>query len=655
VRKKIGECLIQAGLITEDDLQIALAEHKRTGERIGSALVRLNFASEKQVSKALAYQLGFPYANLSEEPPDPDAIILIPREISLNMVCVAVRVDTNLLTVAMSDPLLFSLVQDLEFRTGLRIRQVVATRTDILSSIERIYPETSAPRGGGYDEAITDLPPAAGRRSRKDSFDQAAAARTGENSESTRIIHLVDLVVNGAITSGASDLHIEPQERGVLVRHRLDGLLKEVMDLPKWVHEGLVARIKVLAGMDVAERRLPQDGRLRLKQQDGRDADLRVSTLRTRHGEKIVIRVLDRHKQAPPLETLGFSPAALDGVTHLLKQQRGLVLVTGPAGSGKTTTLGSAISSIASRKPNIVALEDPIEYEIPGVNQVQVNDKGSLTFASALRAVLRQDPDVVLVGEIPDEETARNVLQAAQSGHLVLSRLQTDDGPSAITRLIDMGIQPYILASALVGIVAQQLVRRLCTSCRRQHAPDGETLRALNLTEEAAAQLTLYQAVGCGECHGTGYRDRIAIYEVMRVTETVRRLIAQNAGEERVRDAASADGMVTLAADGLAKVKSGVTTPEELLRVVAEPRAHQRLCPACAAPLAPDFMACPDCGHRLNPGCVNCGRALQPGWQFCPFCATSLAPMPSRKKLPETVKPTDVPLTKVAEFKNPGR
>jgi type II secretory ATPase GspE/PulE/Tfp pilus assembly ATPase PilB-like protein len=566
-----------------------------------------------------------------------------------------VRVDNNLLTVAMSDPLLFSLVQDLEFRTGLRIRQVVATRTDILSSIERLYPETSRSKASGYDETITDRLTATPRRPRKDPFDQAAAPSSGENSESTRIVHLVDLVLNGAVTSGASDLHIEPQERGVLVRHRLDGVLKEVMDLPKWLHEGLVARIKVLGGMDVAERRLPQDGRFRLKQEDGRDADLRVSTLRTLHGEKIVIRVADRQKQARSLEALGFSSSAIDDVTHFLKQQRGLVLVVGPAGSGRTTTLGSAIGSIASRTTNIVAIEDSIEYQIPGVDQVQVNERGSLTFADALRAVLRQDPDVVLVGEIPDEETASLVLQAVETGHLVLSRLQTDDGPSAVTRLVDMGIQPYVLASGLVGIISQRLVRRLCTSCRRQQAPDRETLPALHLTDEGAAQLTLYQAVGCDECHGTGYRDRVAIYEVMRMTETVRRLIAQNADEERVREASTAAGMVTLGAEGLEKVKSGVTTLEELFRVVAEPRERQRLCPACAVPLAPDFMACPDCGHRLSAGCANCGSALQPGWKFCPFCAVNLAPLPSRKKQPETVKPADVPLTNVAEFKNPGR
>ncbi len=408
MRKKIGECLIQAGLITEEDLQTALAEHKRTGERVGAVLVRLNFATEKQITKALAYQLGFPYASLSDEPPDPAAVVLIPKDVALKRVCVAVKLEKNLLTVAMSDPLLFSLVQDLEFQTGYRIKQVVATKTDILEAIENGYPDKAIAKytGGGASAGLA-VPQSAGprtargaeaaagalaRRADEDVFEQQpTSGGAGQPSDSAPIIDLVDLVVNSAITSHASDVHIEPMEKGVLVRHRLDGLLKEVMDLPKWVHEGLVARMKIMAGMDIAEKRLPQDGRLRIKTEDGKDVDFRVSTLRTLFGEKIVLRVLDHRKGAPPLEELGLSAASMEEVRFFLRHPHGMILVVGPTGSGKTTTLSSAISSIKSGRTNIITIEDPIEYQIPGVNQTQVNEKAKLTFAAALRAILRQD------------------------------------------------------------------------------------------------------------------------------------------------------------------------------------------------------------------------------------------------------------------------
>ena len=673
MRKKIGECLIQAGLITEEDLGIALTEHKRTGERLGVVLVRMNLATEKQIAKALAFQLGFPYINLTENSPDPSAVVLIPKEVALKRVCIAVRLEKNLLTVAMSDPLLFSLVQDLEFQTGYRIKQVVATRGDINDAIETGYPdkalmrtmpesrselavreraEAARTRTGPRVEVPHEM--ALARRLEEDVFEPVAGLQ--ERSEAAPIIDLVDLVVKSAIKSKASDVHVEPMEKGVLIRHRLDGLLKEVMDLPKWVHEGLIARLKIMAGMDIAEKRLPQDGRLRSTAEDGTEVDFRVSTLRTLFGEKVVMRVLDHRKGVPSLEEIGMSAAALEEVRAFLRHQHGMILVVGPTGSGKTTTLSSALKAVQSEKTNIITIEDPIEYQIPGVNQTQINEKIKLTFASALRSILRQDPDVILLGEIRDSETAKIAMQAAQTGHLVLSTLHTDNAPSVVTRLMDIGAESYVIASALVGVVAQRLVRRLCVHCRRQYTPPADVLRSLNIAEADAAAIPFYKSVGCDQCNHTGYRGRIGIYEVMKVTDKLRRLITTKSTEDQLREAAVSGGMITLGEDGLAKVKSGITTPEELLRVVTEVREMRTLCAGCGSAVGVDFNACPQCGKRVGGGCPHCGRAMQPGWNFCPYCARSAnevkvrGPKRLRDRDPREGR-RELPAANVAEFK----
>jgi type IV pilus assembly protein PilB len=662
LRKKIGECLIQAGLISETDLQIALAEHKRTGDRLGVVLVRMNLATEKQIATALAHQLGFTYVNLAEHPPDPVAVVLIGKDISIKRVCVATSLEKNLLTVAMADPLLFSLVQDLEFQTGYRIKQVVSTAEEILEAIQKSYPDKALAKPapatglvhhvpakpiGGEQQAENSLT----RRSEDEVFEPVAGLK--ERSETAPIIDLVDLLVRSAIRSHASDVHIEPLEKGVLVRHRLDGLLKEVMDLPKWVHEGLIARLKIMGGMDIAEKRLPQDGRMRVMTDEGTEVDFRVSTLRTLFGEKVVLRVLDHRKGVPPLEELGFSAPALDELRYFLRHQHGMILVVGPTGSGKTTTLCSALTTLKTEHSNIITIEDPIEYQLPGINQTQINEKIKLTFSSALRSILRQDPDVILVGEIRDHETAKIAMQAAQTGHLVLSTLHTDDAPSTVTRLTDIGVEPFVAGSALIGVVAQRLVRRLCMNCRRQYTPEFEVLRTLNISDAEAGSLPFYKPVGCDQCHHTGYQGRLGLYEVMRVTDRLRRLIVSRASEDALRDAALAGGMISLGEDGLAKVKGGQTTVEELLRVVTEVQEIRTLCPGCSAPVGIEFVACPQCGRRLSGACPHCQRSLQPGWNFCPYCAQTTESKRASKRIKEKDR-KELPAANVAEFKKQG-
>jgi type IV pilus assembly protein PilB len=670
----IGECLRQAGIITEDDLQRALVEHKGSGERLGAVLIRMNLATERQIAEALAYQLGFAYADLVAQPPDSAAVNLIPKDVALKRNCIAVTADKNVLTVAMSDPLLFTLVQDLEFQTGYRIKQVVATRGEIIDAIQAWYPDKALtrvstaiqnrtrddlqPRGSMLAQrngSLTQRTPEAARPVREEDIFEQAVNPSGATAETAPIIDMVELVIKNALTSHASDIHIEPTDGDVVVRHRLDGLLKEVMDLPKWVHDGLVARIKIMAGLDIAEKRLPQDGRIRTSDENGQEVDLRVSTLRTIFGEKMVLRVLDHRKGVPPLEELGFSAAAMEHLRFFLRHQHGMILVVGPTGSGKTTTLSSALASIRSERTNIITIEDPVEYQIPGVNQTQINTKINLTFASALRSILRQDPDVVLVGEIRDQETARIAMQAAQTGHLVLSTLHTDDAPSCITRLTDIGIEPYVSASGLIGVVAQRLVRRLCSDCRRPYTPEPETLRAMGVSAADAGAQTFYRADGCDKCNGTGYRGRVGIYEIMSVTDRLRRLIAQRGAEAQLREAAISSGMITLGEDGLLKVKAGMTSPHELLRVVTEVRHIRPLCPGCGVATSPDFSVCPSCGHGLGGGCPHCRRPIQPDWKFCPYCAKSTAATarkrPSRRLTTDRSVPELPAARNVAEFK----
>lgn len=600
-RPRIGECLLRRGVVTEATLQSALVESGRSGVRLGSVLVQMDLATEHQVSRALADQLGLEFVDLAQRPPEPDVIVRLPKGVALRHTCVAVAAQKNRLTLATSDPLPLGVERDLEFQTGCRIVQALATRADIARAIEQGYPET----------ALALVGPA-----RADSV----PASTAEPPLTAPAAEMVDLIVQEAFRNGASDIHVEPTASGVVVRHRLDGLLTKVMELPAWLHAGLVTRVKVMAALDIAEKRLPQDGHIRADAGGGRAIDLRVSTIQTVHGEKVVLRVLDQGRGVPMLDALGFSPAALEQLRRLLRHTHGMVLVVGPTGSGKTTTLGAALAALRSERVNVVTIEDPVEYRIPGVNQTQVNAKIDLTFARALRAILRQDPDVVLVGEIRDLETARIAMQAAQTGHLVLSTLHTDDAPASVARLTDIGIEPCVSAAAVIGVVAQRLVRRLCTHCRQPVAPLAEACRAIGLAEAEVTAGTFYRAVGCGRCRGTGYSGRIGVYEVMPVTDELRRLIARKEDRAALRTAARAHGMQSLGEDAAQKVAAGTTTLEELHRVVPDFGNTPAPCLRCGERLGADFVGCPACGCAIESRCTHCGRSMRSDWKYCPHC-----------------------------------
>lgn len=641
--KKIGESFIQAGLITHEELHAALAEQARTGERIGAVLVRLNLATEKQVTKALAYQAGLPYVSLTEDPPERAAIVLIPRHVALDKVAVGVKLHEQTLIVASADPMSPELVKDLELLTTRTITQVVATRSDILDSISSGYPAAVASVAPGSGPPL-EVPsePIETRGSRLAQVEPVDAEALDD---------LLALVVRRAVASGATDVHIDPRERGVTVRERIDGVLTGALDLPQWAHERLVARVKELGGLDFAETQLPQQAYVRVHV-DNEDVELRTFTVGTLFGERLVLRLLDVRKTPLPLEELGFSAGAMQVVRDFLRHPHGLIVVAGPGVSGKTTTLASIAAALNSDSTTMVTLEERIEYLIRGANQTHASEAGGQKLAATLEAILEQDPDVVVVGDVGDADVARVAMHAAQRRQLVLASLHADNARAVAARLASIGFDASVAGSVLIGVIAQRLVRRLCVTCRRQYTPDAETLRTLGIPESSAAEMVFYHAAGCDGCHHTGYRGRIAIYEVMRASDTIRRLIVQRAGEERLHDAAVEGGMVTLGEDGLGKVKAGITTADELLRVVTEIRQVRATCPECSGAVGVDFKVCPRCGHRLNGGCLECGRALQGDWEFCPYCAAVTA---NKKKKPSEHKTPDLPASNVAEFKNQNR
>jgi general secretion pathway protein E len=554
----LGEILVAEGLTSPDAVDRALARQRTSGELIGQALVALGVVTQDEVLRALAAQQDLPYLSRDEMPSAlPVLKNLSAKYLRTYAVC-PVSVEGGLMTVATSDPRNPVVLDDLRQTTGLSIKLVISSPEAITEAIDRTYDGANASalqrivegmdeeRGGEGDEDVSHL------------RDMAFEAP---------VVRLVNLLVENAITAEASDIHIEPFEDTLRIRYRIDGILYEQEAPPRRLQAAVTSRIKIMAEMNIAERRLPQDGRIRVNLHGSR-VDIRVSTMPTVHGESIVMRLLQRSSVFLPLDKLGFPADTLKRFESLIKRPHGIILVTGPTGSGKTTTLYGALDKINSPERKIITVEDPVEYQLKGVNQIAVKPKIGLTFATGLRHIVRQDPDVILVGEIRDLETAEIAIQASLTGHLVFSTLHTNDAPAAITRLQDMGVEPYLVASVLEAVLAQRLVRRICGACRVQDTPSAADLDALGVTAPAGTRL--FRGKGCEECRATGYRGRMGIYELFPITEDARSLMLRRTASRDIRQYAISAGMITLRMDGWRRACEGLTTVDEILRVTQE-------------------------------------------------------------------------------------
>lgn len=550
-RKKLGELLVEAGAITQAQLARALEEQKRTGERLGAILAKQGVISDKDIASVIAKQLGIPFISLRKEKVNPKVLSMVPESFARRNLLIPIDIKDGKLLVAMVDPLNVLVRDELALLTGYDVDVCVAPSSEIKQLIEELYGVR------GKVEALV--------REREEAREEPALPDTEINDEELApVIQVVNSIISQAIRRRASDIHIEPQSEGVLVRFRIDGVLRHVMELPKSVHALVTTRIKVMAGMNIAERRLPQDGRIFISS-DGSNIDLRVSTLPTIFGEKIVMRILNREDILIGLDKLGLWDDMLDEIRRLISKPYGMILVTGPTGSGKTTTLYSILKELNTVEKNIVTIEDPVEYQLEGVNQVQVNERIGLTFSNVLRNILRQDPDIIMVGEIRDVETAEIAVRSALTGHLVLSTLHTNDAPSAITRLIDMGVEPYLVASSLIGVIAQRLVRRICPHCKESRTVENGDIW---VAEGLPPGSVYYVGKGCEECGDTGYMGRTGVFELMLISEEIQRLTVERASASKIREQAIREGMVTLKDDGVRKIRAGVTTPSEVMRVV---------------------------------------------------------------------------------------
>ncbi|MBN2195473.1 MAG: type IV-A pilus assembly ATPase PilB [Polyangiaceae bacterium] len=559
---RLGELLVREKLISLQQLRRAQDEQKRSGNNLGYTLAKLGYISDGEITNFLSTQYRLPAINLDEYEIEPDVVKLVARDVCEKHRIVPVSRSGSSLIVAMSDPTNLHAIDDIKFLTGYNVEPVVASETAIQSAIDRYYNV-----GPSYDEVMADF--ALGEEDIEFGADDddVNVMELEKASEDAPVVRLVNVLLLNAIRKGASDIHVEPYEKKLRVRYRVDGVLHEEMTPPVKLKSALVSRLKIMSQLDIAERRLPQDGRIKLKLGKGREMDFRVSILPTMWGEKVVLRLLDKSNLQLDMTKLGFDLEPLSHFKWAINQPWGMVLVTGPTGSGKTTTLYSALTELNKPVHNVSTAEDPVEYNLFGINQVQMHDDIGLNFAAALRAFLRQDPDIIMVGEIRDFETAEIAVKAALTGHLVLSTLHTNDAPATISRLLNMGVEPFLITASVNLVLAQRLARRICSDCKKDAEIDLEALRDIGLTEEQLANPQIKKGAGCQTCGGSGYKGRVALYEVMRFTDDLKERVLQGASAAELKAAAIKNGMMTLRMSGIKKVLDGVTTPEEILRV----------------------------------------------------------------------------------------
>ncbi len=545
-RRRLGDLLVDSGLISEEQLQQALTE-KHKDQRIGDALLQRGYITEQQLIEVLEFQLGIPHVSLYRYPFDVKLFSMVPKDLAKRNLIIPLKKEGEKLFVAMADPMDFYTIDDLRLSTGFHVEAAIATKDDILRAINKYYDMDE-----GFEELLDASP---GTKELQD--DKIA-------DEDSPIVRLVNQILGNAASMKASDVHIDPQETKVAVRYRIDGVLRTERVLPKHMQSVLTARIKIMANLDITEHRVPQDGRIKINL-DFHPIDLRISTLPTVYGEKIVMRLLDLGSSLNDMNKLGFNKLNLNRFTSMINKPTGIVLLTGPTGSGKSSTLYAALNQLNSEEVNIITVEDPVEYQLEGINQIQVNSNVGMTFAKGLRAILRQDPNIIMVGEIRDKETVEVAIRASLTGHLVLSTLHTNDSLGSITRLLDMGVEPFLVASSLSGIIAQRLVRRVCRDCEEIQAP---TKREIEIFARRGMKVeTIKRGRGCSSCNMTGYKGRIAIHEVLVIDDEMRRVIMNGESFSRLRELAIKNKTIFLIDDGLLKVKQGITTTEEVLRV----------------------------------------------------------------------------------------
>jgi type IV pilus assembly protein PilB len=557
-KKKLGQLLCEKSYLDESSLEIGLSEQKIEHRPLGQILLKLSYITQPQLNEILALQVGIEKIDLTNISIPPEIIKLVPAELVSKHSILPLRHENGRLVVAMTDPFRPQVIEDLRLVTGHSVRRYYAEPVQMENSILKFY-------GSNVARMLDNLVPAEQRPKAEMDNGDYSPARLHELAREPSLVNLVNLIILEAIEARASDIHIEPFEHQVKIKYRVDGMLVEKAPSSKRLQAAIISRIKIMADMNIAERFVPQDGHIEFTAKNGR-VDIRVSTVPTVFGESVELRLLDRTASLIGLDELGMNAQSLEGFNQCLRKTHGIVLVTGPTGCGKTTTLYAALNKIYSPAVKMITIEDPVEYQLEGINQMPVNPKRGLTFATGLRHILRQDPDIIMVGEIRDRETANIAIRAALTGHLVFSTLHTNDAPGAVTRLIDMGVEPFLLASSLEAVMAQRLVRKICTNCKRPYQPDETLLKSLNGSMAIKPDTQLYHGIGCNECMQTGMKGRTGIFELLRITATLRDLIAARPTTEQIIRAAPADH-ISMEHDGFTKVSDGITTPEEVLRV----------------------------------------------------------------------------------------